>query len=92
MEQDLSAERAQLEVARNALIQRDFAAALVVVDAHAARFPRGALTEERESLRIQAVAGAGQRDEAAHLADRFRKRYPASIFEPAVDTALRRAQ
>jgi hypothetical protein len=91
VEEDLAAERAQLESARRALLQRDYAAALLAVDSHAARFPRGALAEERESLRIQAMAGAGRRDEAAQLADRFRTRYPASIFGPAVDAALKRA-
>lgn len=84
---DLTAERSLLDVARTALGRGDFANALASVDAHQKRFPKGALAEEREALAVQALAGAGRRDEARLRAERFARSFPGSILLPAVETA-----
>src|SRR5215469_4718093 len=69
---DLSAEAHLIEVARAALVHRDFAAALSAAERHAGAFPRGRLTEEREAIAIQALAGLGRTTEAAARANAFR--------------------
>ncbi|MBL9113091.1 MAG: hypothetical protein JNM74_27635 [Myxococcales bacterium] len=81
---DLSAERAVLDVARTALGRGDPAHALASTDEHARRFPRGALSEEREAIAVQALAQSGRADEARSRALRFKKDHPESILLPAV--------
>ncbi len=86
---DLAAERALLETARTALGRGQSDAALAAVAAHAERFPRGRLAEERESLAVEALAQAGRAAEARERAARFHRRWPGSLLGPAVDAALR---
>jgi TolA-binding protein len=81
---DLSAERAVLDVARTALGRGDAAHALASTEEHAKRFPRGALSEEREAIAVQALAQSGKPSEARARALRFKKDYPESILLPAV--------
>lgn len=81
---DLSAERAVLDVARTALGRGDPAHALASTDEHARRFPRGALSEEREAIAVQALAQSGRAEEARSRALRFKKDHPESILLPAV--------
>ncbi len=85
---DLAAERAVLEVARNAVGRGQGAAALAALERHAAEFPRGRLAEEREALWIQALQIAGRSAEARARAERFRARFPKSFLRPAVDATL----
>src|SRR5262249_36316789 len=85
---DLAAERAVLEIARNAVGRADGAAALVAVERHAAASPRGRLTEEREALWIQALALAGRRADARARAEQFRVRFPKSMLRPAIAAML----
>ncbi len=87
-EDHLSAERALLEPGREALARGDFARALAAAERHAHRFPRGQLVEERESLRVRALAAGGRADEAARRAAEFRERFPRSIFLPIVNAAV----
>ena len=47
-----------------------------------------ALTEERDSLRIQALMIAGRMGEAKQRLAEFRKRRPKSLFLPALEAAL----
>lgn len=54
------------------------AEALRLCDEHARRFPRGSLSQERESLAIEALFLLGRRDEAKARAARFKQAYPAS--------------
>jgi hypothetical protein len=54
------------------------AEALRLCDEHARRFPRGSLSQERESLGIEALSLLGRRDEAVSRAARFKQAYPAS--------------
>lgn len=84
---ELAAERALVDRARSALSAGQPSAAVDAVDAHATRFPKGRLAEEREALAVQALARSGNTTAAKRRADAFRKTYPNSIFGPAVDLA-----
>ena len=87
----LAAERIILDDARAALVRHDAAAALSALRSHDRSFPRGQLLEERESMRVQALALA--RDFAALRAagERFLRRFPQSMFLPIVEQALETA-
>ena len=69
-----------LSGARAAVAGEDYATALFRLDEHARRFRAGRLTEEREALRIKALAGLGRTDEARHAASAFRARFPHSVL------------
>jgi hypothetical protein len=84
----LAAERALLDEARKALGAGDYAAALQATELHERRFPAGLLLEEREALAIKTLAATGRRQEAERLANKFRHRFPKSLFGPTVDEAL----
>ncbi len=86
----LGAEQALLAQARRAIAGGEPAVALRAVSSHAKRFAGGALVQEREVLRIQALARAGRMDEARQGADRFRSRYPRSLLIEAVEYAVER--
>ena len=81
---DLAAERAVLDVARTALGRGDADNALSAATEHAKKFPRGALSEEREAIAVQALAAGGRKGEARARAERFKKAHPESILLPAV--------
>jgi hypothetical protein len=85
---DLAAERRLLEEARAALARGDGRSALAAADRHARTFPAGQLAEERESVRVRALVASGRLDEARARAERFRRRYPQSIFLPAIASTL----
>ncbi|MHB8421006.1 MAG: tetratricopeptide repeat protein [Myxococcales bacterium] len=86
---DLGAEQALLEIARTALERGKPADGLAALDRHLREFPRGRLAEEREALRVQALAAAGDRDGALKAAESFNRSYPQSLLGPAVREALR---
>jgi pyruvate/2-oxoglutarate dehydrogenase complex dihydrolipoamide acyltransferase (E2) component len=88
-DRNLGAERGLIEQARTALAREQGAAALAVLDRHARDFPQGELEEERESLRVQALVGLGQSDQARKTGARFHRRFPRSIFGAVVDEALK---
>lgn len=54
-------------------------AALRLLDQHAARFPEGLLTPEREVLRIETLHRLGRTSEAEQRLRAFQARYPDSI-------------
>jgi hypothetical protein len=85
---DLARERSLLGMARTALAKRDGRAALSALDRHAREFEAGRLAEERESLRVQALVVAGDRESAKQHAQRFQERYPKSLLRGAVDESL----
>ena len=85
---DLAAEQAIIDTARAALSRSRGADALAAADAHASRFPRGRLSEEREMVAIQALLQLGRRVEAETRAQRFHKSYPQSLYGSAVDALL----
>lgn len=84
----LAEERALLTAARSALAGGQGSAALGLLSTHAKRFPAGRLSEERESLTIQALASTGAVDSARHRLEALRKRSPQSIFLPALESTL----
>lgn len=88
-EDDLALELSLVQMARAALTRGNFAAALDATDQHARAFPAGNLAEERESIAIQALVGAGRDDDARARATRFHAKYPRSPLRPAVDAAIR---
>jgi hypothetical protein len=88
-DRNLAAERALIEQARTALAREQDAAALAALERHARDFPQGVLEEERESLRVQAMVGLAQFDQARKMGARFHRRFPRSIFGAVVDEALK---
>jgi len=87
----LEKENALITRAQSALARREATLAIGALEAHAARFEKGQLSEEREALWIQALAMTGDTGSAKARAERFRKRYPRSMLMPAVDAAVRGA-
>jgi hypothetical protein len=73
-----------LRQARAAVARNDFAAALPPLVEHARRFKDGSLAEEREALRVKALAGLGRTDEARREATAFGACFPRSVLLPAV--------
>ena len=73
-----------LQPARAAVAREDFAAALGPIAEHARRFKDGRLAEEREALRVKALAGLGRPDDARRAAAAFKVRFPRSVLLPAV--------
>ena len=78
------AELRLLQQARTAVARQDYGAALPTIAEHARRFRDGRLSEEREALRVKALAGLGRMDEARRAAASFRARFPRSVLLPAV--------
>ena len=79
------AELRLLRQARAAVAREDYAAALPPIAEHARAFKDGRLTEEREALRVKALAGLGRSDEARRAAAAFRARFPRSVLLQAVN-------
>jgi hypothetical protein len=73
-----------LRPARAAVAHEQFATALVWINEHARRFKDGRLAEEREALRVKALAGLGRTAEARRAAVAFRARFPRSVLLPAL--------
>jgi hypothetical protein len=86
---DLAAERALVDEASRSLAGGDAPGALAALGRHASRYPGGQLAEERDALRIRALAAAGRAAEARARAAHFARVHPRSIFQPAVDATLR---
>jgi hypothetical protein len=86
---NLAAERSLIDVARTSLSRGQAVAALDAAERHARKFPNGQLTEERESVYIQALVATDDYDAARARAARFRSRYPNSILLPVVENAIR---
>jgi hypothetical protein len=64
--------------ARTALRGGDAAGALQLLDRVERRYPRGVLVQEREALRVEALAALGRTAEARAHADAFVRAYPKS--------------
>ncbi len=89
-EGDLAAERSLIARARGSLEGGLPLDALATLKVHEQRFERGALAQQREALRIQALIASGNRPAAEAAAARFERDYPQSLMGPAVRAALRR--
>ncbi len=84
----LAEERGLLDSARVALAAGNARAALQTLAAHEHRFPRGRLVEERESLIVQALAHTAGPAAARQRFAAFRRRFPKSIFLPALQAVV----
>jgi hypothetical protein len=78
------AELRLLRQARTAVARGDFAGALPPIAEHARRFKNGRLAEEREALRVKALAGLGRTEEARRAATAFEGRFPHSVLLPTI--------
>ncbi len=83
----LKMERSMLQMARVAILKGETQSALATLRAHETKFPHGRLSEERDALRIQALARSGNQAEAIARAERFRKAHPGSLMTPAIEAA-----
>ncbi len=85
---DLRSQRTLLERARSAVARHDAEAALEALEAHAQIAPQSPMREEREALRVQALAKAGRLGEARQAAIRFEAEFPESLFGARVRGAV----
>jgi hypothetical protein len=75
---DVAAEVRLLGEAHAVMRRGDAERALVLLDEHARRYPKGALGEERDAARIAALCALGRVAEARETADRFLRAAPQS--------------
>ncbi len=68
---------------------RDPRKALRATEAHDSTFAGGALAEERDVLRVEALVRLGKHEEAARVAASFRARHPQSSHLARIDRLLR---
>ena len=87
-DQGLAAERKWVEMARTALARGRVDGALAALRHHTRVYPSGQLAEERESLLIQSLVAKGDYAQARIQAALFNRRYPHSLFSPAIEQAL----
>jgi hypothetical protein len=81
-QESYAAELALLQRAHATYAVKDFSGTLAVVAEHARRFPNGRLSEEREGLRVESLAGSGRRDETRRAVAAFARRFPRSVLLP----------
>jgi hypothetical protein len=84
--QSYAAELKLLARAQAAYANGSLSYALTLVAQHGRRFPNGRLAEEREALRVRALANAGRTEEADRAARAFAARFPRSVFLPRLGT------
>jgi outer membrane protein assembly factor BamD (BamD/ComL family) len=80
----LAAELGALDAARSTLASGDASGALAKLDDYSRAFPHGRLVLEAEVLRIDALAHAGQADQAKKRAESFLRRHPNSVLASRV--------
>ncbi len=78
-------ERSLLESAQAALAHENPTEALATVTRHAVEFPKSDLAEERDALRIRALAKLGQCEEARAATGRFVIVFPGSLQRSALE-------
>lgn len=84
----LAVERRLLDEARQSLARGEPQAGLGPLNRHAKRFPNGVLAEEREALAVRLFAALGNQSAALARAENFHRRFPNSLFTPAVHNAV----
>jgi hypothetical protein len=84
---DLEGEARLLEQADGDLRRGDANAALSRLGEHAAKYPSGALREEREGMRVVALCRAGRAAEGNAAAERFLARSPRSALASRIRAA-----
>ena len=85
---DLPQEQTLIDAARGGLASGRPDVVLDAVARHERLFPRGQLAEERDALRILALARSGRAPEASQRLARFRAAYPASALLPKLESAI----
>jgi hypothetical protein len=90
-ESAISEENRLLREARTASRSGDAAGALSKLRVLDRRFPAGALLQERELLRVQALRAQGSQAEAEQRARRFLKLYPSSPYASHMKALLNEA-
>ena len=73
-------EQRLLDAAHASIVRGEPEAALVATATHAARFPKGTLSEERDALRIRALARLGRKADARALLTAMRATFPKSFL------------
>ncbi len=81
----LAEQSRRLLEADQALRRGEFVAALALLDQHAVDFPRSALAELREAIRIDVLSRSGKRQEACSLARDFLTRYANTTSSARVE-------
>ncbi len=81
---------ARATAAVRAALADDPARALALVDAADAAFGQGSFGEEREALRVLALAGLGRQAEARRLGERFLAAHEHGLFSERVRRAIAR--
>ncbi|WP_049949504.1 hypothetical protein [Sorangium cellulosum] len=84
---DAETETGLLQRAQDALGARP-AEALALTDVHRARFPGGALSQEREVIAIGALKALGRGGEARARADRFVAEHPSSAYRRRIEVLV----
>ncbi len=79
--------RSELEILReaHAASKSDPARALALVEEHRGSYPKSAMGQEREMIRIIALSNQGKREEARALAEAFKKAHPGSAYAKRLD-------
>ncbi len=85
--EDLEAELALLERAREAMAANRPDRALASLAEHARRFPHGALADARKATRVRALCARGDRAAARAEADRLRREHPGSALATSLANA-----
>ncbi len=86
--EDPLAEVELLQDAQHAYARGDFSSTLVLVAAHARRFPRGPLAEECDALGVKSLLSSGRGQDARRAGATFAARYPRSVLLPGIEEAL----
>lgn len=81
------AERALVDAARTALLRNDLTSVRALTAEHSARFPDGALVEEREGMNVLARLRDPTDETAPEAARAFRARFPQSVLGRAITEA-----
>jgi hypothetical protein len=73
-------------------LERDAAAALVLVEEHERAYAAGVFAQERELLAVEALVALGRKQAAIDRAERFVQNYPESPHGPRMHAFLRRSR
>jgi hypothetical protein len=84
----LSAELTVIDQARSALLSRDYAQTLRLLDDYSHRFAKHRLRTEATVLRIEALAGRGDRDAATRVGRDFLQNHPNGPYAQRVRSVL----
>ncbi len=75
-----------LDRARRAVASGSYQVALNHINKHKRTFPNSQLGEERAALRVRALEGVGQLEQAKKASSDFKARYPKSVLAPQMNS------